>query len=117
MITTQSLLDNIDLFWIPVALLTMERGKRLKTCAFILSCWFLLRLQVELLRDMGFGNGFFGLIDASIFHRGLITYSVFILLFLILAFFSKGSDKHVHLAASITMMIAALCVSSFVMIL
>ena len=117
MITTQTLFDNIDLLWIPVALLTMERGKRLKTCAFVLSCWLLLRLQVELLQELGMGQGFFGLMDTTIFHRGLITYSVFILLFLILAFFSKGSDKHVHLAASITMMIAAFCVSSFVMIL
>lgn len=117
MITTQTLFNNIDLLWIPVALITMERGKRLKTCAFILSCWFLLRLQVELMGELGLPKGFFGLIDASIFQRGLITYSVFILLFLILAFFSKGSDKHVHLAASITMMIAAFCVSSLVMVL
>lgn len=117
MITTAAILYNIDLLWIPVALATMERGKRLKTCAFILGCWLLLRLQVELLREIGMEEGFFGLMDSPVFTRGLITYSVFIFLFLVMAFFSKGADKHVHLAASISMMIAAFCVSTLVMVL
>lgn len=110
-------LDWIDLLWVPIALLTMERGKKLFTCGFVLSCSLLLRLQVELLRELGYPYGFFRLLDSSIFTRGLITYGLFIALFLLLAYFSKGGDKNVHIAASITILIAAFCVSLLVMVL
>lgn len=113
----QGLLSWIDLLWVPVAFFTMERGKRFLTCGFALSCSLLMRLQVELLQDMGYGRGFFGFMQSHIHTRGLITYGVFILLFLLLAYFSKGSDKSIHIAASITIMIAAFCVSSLVMVL
>lgn len=113
----QDLLSWIDLLWVPVAFLTMEKGKRLLTSGFALSCSLLLRLQVELLQDMGYTRGFFGLMQAPILARGLITYGLFILLFLLLAYFSKGSDKSIHIAASITIMIVAFCVSSLVMVL
>lgn len=111
------LLSWADLFWLPVAFLTMERGKRLLTCGFVLSCALLLRLQVELLHGIGYPYGFFGLMAAPVMIRGLVTYGVFILLFLLLAYFSKGSDKSIHIAASITIMIVAFCVSSLVMVL
>ncbi len=107
----------IDLLWVPAALLTMERGKRLLTCAFILSCVLLLRLQVELLRQVGFPNGFFGLMAGDIYPRGLMTYGVFILLFLLMARMSLGTTKTIHMAASITILIAAFCLSSFIMVL
>lgn len=113
----QDLLSWIDLLWLPVAFMTMERGKRFLTCGFALSCSLLLRLQVELLHDIGYTHGFFGLIQAPVFTRGLMTYGFFILLFLLLAYFSKGSDKNIHIAASITIMIVAFCVSSLVMVL
>ena len=45
----QTLYQWIDLLWIPVALLTMEKGKRLFTVGFICACVLLLRLQVELM--------------------------------------------------------------------
>ena len=117
MIIAQTILPYIDLFWIPVALLAAERGKKLFTAAFAGACALLLRLQVELLQEIGYPGGVFGLIQTDILRRGMVTYSVFILLFLILAHFSKGGNKDVHIAASITIMIAAFCVSSLVMVL
>jgi hypothetical protein len=113
----QTLYHWIDLFWIPVALLTMEKGKRLFTVGFILSCVLLLRLQVELMQHIGFPRGIFGVMESSIYARGLITYGAFITLFMLMAYYSKGVDKSIHIAASITMMIAALCVSALVMVL
>ena len=107
----------IDLLWVPVALLTMERGKKLFTCGFVLSCTLLLRLQVELLQQLGYPRGFFGFMDSNIFTRGLIAYGAFIAFFLVLAYYSKGGDKNVHIAASITILIAAFCVSLFIMVL
>lgn len=117
MITAQTLCAWIDLFWIPVALVTMERGKRLFTAFFVLACAVLLRLQVELLTEMGYPRGFIGLMDSALLVRGQVVYSVFILIFMLLAFFSKGGDKNVHIAASISIMIVAFCVSSLVMVL
>jgi hypothetical protein len=117
MITVQTILPYIDLAWIPAALIMAERGKRLFTAAFTAACALLLRLQVELLRGIGFSNGFFGFMRNDIMVRGMIVYSVFILLFLILAHFSKGTDKSIHIAASITIMITAFCVSTLIMVL
>ena len=111
------MLDWIDLIWVPVAFLAVERGKKLFTVAFVLSCAFLVRLQVELLRDLGYPRGIFGLMDAPLLTRGMVTYGLFIGLFLCLAFFSKGGDRNVHMAASITILIAAFCVSLIVMVL
>jgi hypothetical protein len=113
----QTAFEWMDLLWIPFALLIMERGKKLFTCAFVLSCVLLLRLQVELMQQIGYPHGFLHWLDSTIFTRGLITYGTFIGLFMLLAFYSKGGDKNVHIAASITIMIAAFCVSSFIMVL
>lgn len=117
MTTALPLMQWIDLFWVPVALLAMERGRKIKTALFVLACAFLLRLQVELLQQIGYPRGFFGLMQSDILIRGQIIYSVFILFFLLLAFFSPGANKHVYLAASITVMIAAFCVSFLIMVL
>ncbi len=95
----------------------VERGKWLLTSGFVLACVFMLRLQLELMGAIGLPRGFFGLMDASLYNRGLITYAVFIGLFLILAHLSRGGDKNVHMAASITILILAFCVSSLVMVL
>lgn len=111
------IIDWIDLLWVPVALMVVERGKRLFTCGFVLSCSLLLRLEVELLQQLGFPRGFFGFMRSDIFLRGLITYGALIAFFLLLAHYSKGSDKNVHMAASITILIAAFCVSLFIMVL
>jgi hypothetical protein len=113
----QTAFQWIDLLWIPVAVLTMEKGKRIFTCGFVFSCVLLLRLQVELLQKIGFAHGFFGWMDSDIYKRGLITYGFFIMLFLLIAYFSPGSDKNVHIAASIAIFIAAFCVSTFIMVL
>ena len=117
MTTVQTIFPWLDLLWVPVALLTAERGKRLFTAVFAGACVLLLRLQVELLRGIGFSKGFLGFMTSDILYRGMVVYGVFILLFLILAHFSKGGDKNIHIAASITILIAAFCVSSFIMVL
>ena len=113
----QTLYHWIDLFWVPVALLTMEKGKRLLTAFYVLACVVLLRLQIELLEDGGFARGILGFMKSTIYPRGLIVYSLFIMLFMLLAYFSKGSHRAIHLAASITILIASFCVSTLVMVL
>jgi len=117
MITVPTLMPWIDLLWIPIAIITMERGKKIKTALFAGGCVLLLRLQVELLQQVGFGAGFFHWLAISILQRGMITYACFILFFLIIAYYSPGTNNHVHMAASIGILILAFCVSTFVMVL
>lgn len=107
----------IDLLWIPVSMMLVERSKWILTSLFILACVLLLRLQLELFGSIGFKNGFFGLLKSGAYDRGLVVYGVFIALFLFLAYFSKGGDKNVHMAASITILIMSFCVSSVIMVL
>jgi hypothetical protein len=113
----QTLLPWIDLLWAPLALLVVPKGVKIKTAVFTLFCALALRLQVEFMQQIGFGKGFLGLMESAILTRGQITYGGFIFLFLILAHFSPGVDKHVHIAACITILIVAFCVSTFVMVL
>lgn len=115
--TAQTLLQWIDLLWIPAGFLAAERGKRLFTAAFAGACILLLRLQVELMNGIGFTHGFLGFMTSAVLYRGMAVYGFFILLLLVLAYYSKGGDKNIHIAASITLMIAAFCVSTFIMVL
>lgn len=111
------LIQYADFLWFPIALAIMERGKKLLTCGFIGACIILLRLQVELLQHIGYPRGFLGVMENSVLHRGLITYGVFIAFFLLIAWLSKREMKHVHMAASIVILIASFCVSSIIMVL
>ena len=116
-LTAQTLYEWMDLLWIPIALLLMEKGKKIFTCLFILGCVLLLRLQLDLLGQIGRPNGLLGWIETDAYLRGVACYGVFIALFLLLARLSPGSDKNVHIAASITLMILAFCLSSLIMLL
>ncbi len=110
-------MEYVDFLWLPLALIVTERGKRILTCLFVGASLFLLRLQVELLQQFGWGHGFLGTMESAILPRGQVTYGVFIGLFLLIARGSKGEMKHVHMAASIVILIAAFCVSSVIMVL
>lgn len=111
------LFNHLDLLWVPVAWLCLHKGQRLKATLFVLMCAFVMRLQIELMQSIGYGNGFFRLIDTPLYIRGLVTYSLFILGLFILSYFSPKTDSFVYIAASITIFIAAFCVSSLVMVL
>lgn len=107
----------LDLLWIPAALLALHKGQRLKAVLFVLACALMLRLQIQLMDAVGYPNGFLGLMSADLYTRGLITYSVFILGFFLLSYASPKVDNFVFVAASISTLIAAFCVSLGIMAL
>lgn len=117
MTLAQTAYQWMDLIWVPIALISVEKGKRLLTLGFVFLCVLGLRLQVELFRDLGFSHGYLGFMKSDIFPRGIVTYGIFTAFFLLLAHFSQGADKNVHMAASISILIAAFCISSIVMVL
>ncbi len=107
----------IDLAWLPVALVFSEPGKRVLNILYVLASAGMLRLQVELLQQIGWVRGLPGMMDSDVYTRGLIVYSVFIGLFLLLARLSYGTDKNVHLAASISFLLLSFCISGAIMVL
>jgi hypothetical protein len=111
------ILNWIDLAWVPIALLLVRKGQRVNATLFVLACVLTLRLQVELMFEVGFGNGFFKFVDMPALLRGFMAYGAFIAVFLGLSRWSRERDHYVNMAAAITVYIAAFCVSTFIMLL
>ena len=77
--------DWADIIWIPIAAISVHKGQRLKAIAFVLFCMITMRLQVEIVRSTEFDTGFLNFMTSDIFNRAQITYSIFIVLYLILS--------------------------------
>jgi hypothetical protein len=110
-------IDYIDLAWIVLVPFLVRKRLWIKTIFFILACVLMLRFQVELMEVIGFPSGFVGLLDYPLMERGIITYGIFIALFLILTHFSQNEDTYVFMAAAISVFFAAFIVSSIVLVL
>ena len=107
----------IDLLWLPVALLLAPKRLKIKSGIFVLTCVFTLRTQMELVESVGTSTGLINLFDSSIFHRGVIVYSIFIGLFLLMAVFSPKARTPVFMAAGISLYIMAFAISMVLMLL
>lgn len=113
----QIFMEWLDLLWVPIGFLVLHKGQRFKTALFVLSCVLTLRLQVELMQDIGFANGFVDLLDFPLLQRGFIVYGAFIAGFMMLSHYSKERDPYIFIAAAITVFFAAFCTSSLVLVL
>lgn len=109
--------DWLDATWLPIALILVHRGQRIKACAFIAVCMIVMRLQIQIFDQMGFAKGITGFIDWPLIVRGYVVYGVFILLFIILSYFSPFTRGAIYLAASLSIFFMAFTVSSIVLIL
>ena len=107
----------IDLIWLPVGLFAVHKGHRIFAAFYFIACSFMLRMQVELMASIGYPRGILPLLDSGLFIRGLIVYTLFHVFYLVTAHYSPNSDKHVFLAASISIFFAALFTSMIVMLL
>ena len=110
-------LNWMDLSWVVVALLAAHKGQRGKTVLFVLTCVLALRLQVELMNEIGYSTGLFPFFDFPLLQRGFLAYGVFIAIFLSLLHLSRERDPYIYMAAAITVFTVAFCVSTFVMVL
>lgn len=107
----------IDLVWLPIGWFAVHKHQRVKVMAFIITCILTLRTQAELLDSTGYDEGYLPLMHSPVFTRGLIVYSIIIMLFLILAYLSPRTQGIVFFTASITIYIFAFCVSMVLMLL
>lgn len=107
----------IDLLWLPVFFFVVHRRQRLIVLAFLGSCMLMMRLLVELAESLGDKHGFLGLLPTPLFTRGLMVYSLFYVVYLLIVRLSPGSFRVVLMAASITIFFAASISTAIVMLL
>ena len=108
----------LDLVWLPVVFFMVVPRLKWVSIGFVTACILMLRMQMELLEEFGIEKeGIRGMLTSDPFHRGLATYSVIILLYILLTVSSKRTMTEVYLAASITIFIIAFTISSIVMVL
>ena len=111
------ILTWIDVIWLPIAFFVVHKDQRWMTLAFFLSCFFIMRLQIEMLVSLGYPTGFLPLIKWPVQYTGLGVYSLFYAAYILMAYFSPGSNKHIFLAASISIFFAAILTSMVFMVL
>ncbi|MAH05534.1 MAG: hypothetical protein VYC19_10860 [Pseudomonadota bacterium] len=109
--------DWADVIWIPIAAVSVHKGQRIKAVVFVLFCMATMRLQDELIRDTGYETGYLNFMHSDIFNRAQISYSVFIVLYLILSHYSPNTKGAVYMAASISIYFMAFFTSMFIMLL
>lgn len=111
------LMNWIDLLWLPVAVLVVHPGQRWKAGLFVILCALVMRLQIDIVNSTGFKTGFTGLMDAPLYTRGLVVYSLFILVYLILSYYSPATRGSIYLAASLSLFFMAFIASTVVMVI
>lgn len=108
----------MDLIWLPLGLfIAHNRQQRLMVSAFFISCMMMMRLQVEVMQSINYTHGLAGILTSGVFERGMVVYSIFYLLYLVLVHFSPGSRGAVFFAASISIFFMAFFISSIIMLL
>lgn len=107
----------VDLIWVPLSLFIVHKGQRLYSVGFVLACVLTLRLQVEIMDSIEMSKGFLPLLDYDAYDRGLIVYTFFYVLYLVLAYTSPRTQSYVYMAGTISLYFMAFAVSSIVMIL
>ena len=111
------ILQWIDFIWLPIIAAVVHKEQRVLAIGAFFSCALMMRLQIELINSTGFSTGFLPFMTSTAQQRGLAVYSIFYMLYTLLALYSPRAKKPVFLAASITIFFAALVVSMIVMLL
>ena len=110
-------IQYIDFIWLPIALFVLHTDQRWISVAFFLSCFMMMRLQIEMLTSMGYPTGILPLIDWPVRNTAMIVYMLFYIAYIGLAYWSPRTNKHIFLAASISIFFAATITSMVIMLL
>lgn len=109
------LFEWIDLIWLPIGLLAVHKQHRAWAAGFFICCMIMMRLQVELIESTGFGSGFTGFIEMDVHRRGQLTYTLFYILYIVLAVYSPGTRGTIFMAATISSFFMAMLTSMVIM--
>lgn len=105
----------IDLIWLPIGMFALHKDHRAWGAAFFIACMIMMRLQVELIESTGFEKGFTGLVNMDVHSRGQLTYTVFYILYIVLAVYSPGTKGTIFMAATLSLFFGAMLTSMVVM--
>ena len=111
------LFNYIDFIWLPIALFVVHKNQRIVTAAFFISCFLMMRMQIEMMTSLGYPTGILPLIKWPVRDTAMVTYMVFYVAYLALAHWSPGTHKHIFLAASISIFFATMLTSMVIMLL
>lgn len=106
-----------DTLWLPIIVFLVHKQHRWWTLGLVLGCFITLRLQTEIMHTINFPNGIMGFMTSKVHSRGQIVYSIFYILFLLMAHFSPNTRGAVFMAACLAIFFMAFVVSMFVMVL
>ncbi|MGB0720043.1 MAG: hypothetical protein ACPGRX_06195 [Bdellovibrionales bacterium] len=110
-------LQWIDLIWLPVALVIVHKPQRFIALGMLAACMVMMRMQIELMESTGYAHGMLPLLKMHAWYRGMAVYSLFYAGYLALAFYSRGGERVIFMAASISIFFAAMISSTLVMLL
>jgi hypothetical protein len=107
----------IDLLWLPLVFYAVHKQHRLLALGFLASCMLMMRLQIEIMEGIGYGNGIVGLMQSSGHTRALMVYSLAYFVFFIMAYYSPGSRPIIFFAACLAIFFFAFFASMLLMLL
>lgn len=113
---SQLIYQWIDFIWLPVGIFVVHKNHRVMTGLFIFACLLTMRTQVELMKSIGYETGIMKLMDSNLHGRGVVIYSVVILLYLVLAHYSPKTRGIIFFAATLSIYVLAVCLSMILMV-
>lgn len=110
-------LQWIDALWLIPAVLLLRRDRRFWAVGFIGACMLMLRLQAELMENLGYPYGMLSFMKSHVFYRALVVYGLFTAVYLAAARFSPYAQGTVLMATSLAFLFAAFAATFLVMVL
>ena len=107
----------IDALWVVAAFLVVHRDHRWWTIGLIVSCMFMMRMEIELMVGIGHERGILTFMKSHIHNRLLFVYSLLYMVFFIMAYYSQNTRGAIFMAATISFFFFALIFSVLVMVL
>ncbi|NCT41382.1 MAG: hypothetical protein GW778_06960 [Alphaproteobacteria bacterium] len=111
------IINYIDFIWLPIGLYIVHKEQRIVAAAFFISCFIMMRLQIEMLHSMGYPTGILPLLKFPVETTAMVVYMVFYVAYLALAYWSPRTNRHIFLAASISIFFAAMIAAQVIMLL
>ena len=107
----------VDLLWLPVVFFTVHKRHRWWALGFVTVCIITMHLEVEIIESTSYNFGIIGLVHLKAQTRGLIVYSFFYILLLVLAHFSPRTQGIVFMATCLGIYFMAFSTSMVFMLL
>ena len=113
----QFLTEWADLIWLLLVFLTLNRKNWLCGIGFVLSCVFMLRMQVELMVSIGYPSGVLPILTGDVFTRGLVVYGVVSLVYFLWAVHLRNVLPVIFMGHSIALFFIAMIGAMIAMVL